>query len=178
MTELYKKAEDFARKAHEGQKRKSTNEPYIVHPLEVAQILRENGAPELLQIAGLLHDTLEDTATTTADIRNLFGPYILKLVQAESEDKSKTWEQRKLHTISQLPKETRDVQLICLADKLSNVRSLLKETQRQGDIVWTKFKRGKADQGWYYCGIRDALRCLNKTKMWQEYDNICKQLFD
>jgi len=178
MTDLYIKAEKFATEAHKGQQRKSTGEPYIVHPLEVARILRENGEPELVQIAGLLHDTLEDTSTTSAQIKNLFGPYVLQLVQAESEDKTKTWEQRKLHTISQLPKESHDVQMICLADKLSNVRSLLKEVNTKGDIVWTKFNRGKVDQGWYYKGICEALRKpLHNTKIWQEYNDICSQLF-
>ena len=51
----------FAAKAHEGQRRKGTDIPYITHPFEVAQILMEAGCDETLIIAGLLHDTLEDT---------------------------------------------------------------------------------------------------------------------
>ena len=61
--ERIKKALDFATIAHEGQKRFS-GEPYITHPFEVAKILAEMNVSTDMIIAGLLHDTLEDTATT------------------------------------------------------------------------------------------------------------------
>ena len=54
----------FASIKHQNQKRKGTNLPYIVHPMEVMQILTENGCSENVIVAGILHDTLEDTDTT------------------------------------------------------------------------------------------------------------------
>ena len=174
---LLEKADKFAEKAHQGQKRKSTGEDYIVHPREVAQILKEMGASEIVQVAGLLHDTLEDTTTTIGQLKNLFGDEVLRIVQSESEDKSKTWEQRKAHTIAMLPRESKAVKMVCLADKLSNVRSLYAEEQRQGSKLWDLFKRGKDKQGWYYCGICEALKSLHMTKAWQEYNELCNKLF-
>ena len=73
------RAYQFAEKAHEGQKRAS-GEPYVTHCLAVAAILAEIRVPPAVVIAGLLHDTVEDTPTTLADISNEFGEEIAKLV--------------------------------------------------------------------------------------------------
>ena len=66
------RAVEVAKKAHEGQFRK-TGEPYIIHPLAVKKILEEWGMDEDTIIAGILHDTIEDTDLTLDDIRNEFG---------------------------------------------------------------------------------------------------------
>ena len=63
-----KKAIEFATKAHEGQVRKYTGEPYIVHPLEVAEIVKTVEHTEEMLMAAVLHDTVEDTDTTIEDI--------------------------------------------------------------------------------------------------------------
>ena len=70
----------FAAKKHQNQKRKGTNLPYIVHPMEVMQILTENGCNENVIVAGILHDTLEDTDTKPEEIEAEFGKDILELV--------------------------------------------------------------------------------------------------
>jgi GTP pyrophosphokinase len=77
--EMVMKAYKFAEKAHEGQKRVS-GEPYITHCVSVAAILAEMKVPPAVVIAGLLHDTVEDSATTTLDIKNNFGEEIARLV--------------------------------------------------------------------------------------------------
>ena len=93
---------EFATKKHNGQLRKGTLISYIVHPLEVMQILYSMRADTNLMIAGILHDTLEDTNTTPEEIKKLFGKDVLNLVESNSEDKSKTWCERKTHTIKEL----------------------------------------------------------------------------
>src|SRR5690606_17487759 len=70
---------DFATEAHQGQKRKS-GEPYIVHPLSVANVLIEWGMDIDSVLAGVLHDTVEDTKVTLDDIENLFGRNVAFLV--------------------------------------------------------------------------------------------------
>jgi GTP pyrophosphokinase len=77
--ELVMRAYRFAEKAHEGQKRAS-GEPYITHCLAVAQILSELKVPPTVIVAGLLHDTVEDTPVTLDDIRSQFGDEVAKLV--------------------------------------------------------------------------------------------------
>ena len=75
-----KKAIEFATKAHEGQIRKYTGEPYIVHPLEVSDIVSTVEHTEEMLMAAVLHDTVEDTDTTIEDIDREFGPIVAQLV--------------------------------------------------------------------------------------------------
>ncbi|MDO9085731.1 MAG: bifunctional (p)ppGpp synthetase/guanosine-3',5'-bis(diphosphate) 3'-pyrophosphohydrolase [Anaerolineaceae bacterium] len=77
--EMVMKAYKFAEKAHEGQTRVS-GEPYITHCVSVAAILAELKVPPAVVIAGLLHDTVEDSPTTTLDVKNNFGEEISRLV--------------------------------------------------------------------------------------------------
>lgn len=80
---------EFAAKAHGEQKRKGTDIPYISHPFAVGMILQQAKCEEDVVMAGILHDTLEDTETTEDDIRSLFGEKVLALVIGASEpDKS------------------------------------------------------------------------------------------
>ncbi len=81
------KALYFAGKAHKDQSRKGSQSiSYIVHLLEVAMILKDNNMLEDLIIAGLLHDTLEDTKTSKNDIQSEFGATVLDLVMGASEE--------------------------------------------------------------------------------------------
>jgi (p)ppGpp synthase/HD superfamily hydrolase len=142
---------EFAAKAHSGQYRKATKIPYIVHPLNVAQILIEHGWGEAVAVAGVLHDTVEDTPVTLADIEQKFGADIAAWVQGASEpDKSDTWENRKQHTIDHLKTAPLEVVLIACADKLDNIRSMGQDYARLGESFWTRFNRPKAQQQWYY----------------------------
>src|SRR5437763_7093474 len=78
--DLIKKAYVYSAKVHQGQVRKS-GEPYLIHPLEVAGLLAELKLDEASIVAGLLHDTIEDTLATPAEIRELFGDEVLSLVE-------------------------------------------------------------------------------------------------
>lgn len=149
---------EFAARAHLGQIRKGSDIPYISHPFEVALLLDEAGADDTLFIAGLLHDTLEDTSVTPEAIRERFGEEVLTLVQNASEDKSKTWEERKTRTIDRLTK-TRDQRIVMLAcaDKAANLRSTRYNYEEHGEKVWDRFNRGKDQFKWYYHGVIKAL---------------------
>ena len=78
-TTLIDKAVDVATKAHEGQLRK-TGEPYIIHPLAVKKILEEWNMDDDTVIAGILHDTVEDTPLTLNEIKEQFGKDVAFLV--------------------------------------------------------------------------------------------------
>src|SRR5512142_2857068 len=77
--DLIKKAYVYSAKVHQGQIRKS-GEPYLIHPLEVAGLLAELKLDEASIVTGLLHDTIEDTLATKADVEELFGKEIAGLV--------------------------------------------------------------------------------------------------
>ncbi len=129
-----KKAVEMATTAHEGQFRK-TGEPYIVHPLAVKKILEEWGMDEDTIIAGILHDTVEDTSLTLDDIRKEFGETVAFLVDGVTKISNARDGMRDIDTY--LP-ETKDnflrlmvalgedirVLIIKLADRLHNIRTL------------------------------------------------------
>jgi len=167
----------FATRKHAGQLRKGTDIPYITHPMEVMQILTASGCTEDVIIAGILHDTLEDTKTSPMEILDLFGEKVLKLVAAESEDKSKTWKERKQATIDRLGYAESNVAMICFADKLSNLRSMAADKAGIGDKLWERFNASKDDIEWYYRQIFEKVQELEHTKMYQEYSMLLNEVF-
>lgn len=153
-------AREFAAKAHEGQFRKGTKRPYIVHPVEVADIVGTMTGDEDVICAALLHDTIEDCEEVSEGLlRSRFGDRVASLVVGESEDKSKSWEVRKSTTIRHLKHAPREVQMIGLADKLSNMRDIDRDYPIFGESLWLRFRmQSKKAIGWYYKGVREALQ--------------------
>jgi len=168
----------FAARKHAGQTRKGTDTPYIAHPMEVMQILLAEGScSEDVIIAGILHDVIEDTGTAPAEILEHFGEDVLKIVAAESEDKSKTWKERKQATIDHLAGASLKAKLVCCADKLSNLRSMAADKETVGDMLWERFNAGKSDIEWYYWGIAAALPELAGYKMYGELTALNNEVF-
>ncbi|HHW69587.1 MAG TPA: HD domain-containing protein, partial [Tenericutes bacterium] len=101
---ILEKAKKFAIEAHKGQVRKSEpDKPMIIHPINVANILKEYGFDENVIAAGYLHDVVEDTKYTNDDIKEMFGEDIESLVMGATEpDKSLSWYERKKHTIENI----------------------------------------------------------------------------
>ena len=173
-------AMEFAVKAHEGQLRKGTKRPYIVHPVEVADIVTYITQDEEIISAALLHDTIEDCKGVTKEIiEKRFGKRVAHIVSCESEDKTKTWKERKSHTISKLEKDPFEVQIIALADKLSNLRSIDRDILLIGDKIWERFKMKDKDIiGWYYKGVRDSLKkSLGQYDAFKEYSGLVDKIF-
>lgn len=154
------KAVAFATKAHEGQYRKGTRRPYIVHPIEVGEIVSSMTEDEEVISAAYLHDTIEDCPGVTEEVlAEEFTPRVAGMVSQESEDKSKSWIERKSFTICHIKDADEDVQKIALADKLSNMRDIDRDYPVFGEELWNRFRMKEKEKiGWYYKGIRDALR--------------------
>jgi len=171
------KAIIFAAKKHAGQPRKGTDIPYIVHPIEVMKILIENNCSEKAVIAGILHDTIEDAGVRPHEIRNKFGKDILELVQTESEDKSKSWEERKQATIYHLKSASLETRLVCCADKLANIRSMADDKAAVGDKLWERFNATKDRIKWYYQGVSSAMVELENYPMYKELNALINEVF-
>lgn len=175
---MIQKAVAFATKAHEGFVRKGTNIPYITHPLETAVIVSMMSEDEELIAAALLHDVIEDTAITKEELEENFGTRVFQLVCAESEDKSKSWLERKTSTIEHLQVAGRDEKILTLGDKLSNMRSTARDYLAIGDQIWNRFnEKRKSYQGWYYVSVAKALADMEEFSCYQEYLALCKYVF-
>ncbi|HOA43091.1 MAG TPA: HD domain-containing protein, partial [Bacillota bacterium] len=123
ITRAYLKAEQI----HEGQKRKSGDD-YVVHPMAVAEILADLGMDENTIVAGLLHDAVEDTPYTLADLENDFGEEVALLVDGVTKLKSLVYESKEERQAENLRKMflamSKDIRvlIIKLADRLHNLR--------------------------------------------------------
>ena len=150
------KAIEFATKAHEGQLRKGTSRPYIVHPIEVGDIVSTMTRDEEVISAAILHDTIEDCEGISQRIlAQTFSERVASMVAQESEDKSRTWMERKRATIEHLRTASREVQMIGLAD----MRDIDRDYPIVGEELWNRFRmKDKNTIGWYYKGVRDALQ--------------------
>jgi len=155
--EMIKKASLFAREAHLGQFRKGEEGiPYIVHPIAVFEILRRSGASVEAQLAGILHDVVEDTNHSLEDISSRFGTSISSIVDFVSEeDKSLSWKKRKIAYIERLKKAPFDAVFVSAADKLHNLRSTLIDYEIHGEEVWSMFNSKKDGQFWFYSTLID-----------------------
>jgi (p)ppGpp synthase/HD superfamily hydrolase len=144
--------------AHVGQVRKGTNTPYISHPYAVGMMLARAGCAEDMVIAGILHDTVEDTDLTLDYIEEHFGPGVARIVEGCSEPhKGNPWEERKSHTLQYLRTAPWDIRVVSCADKLHNIQTVSETYQSIGDRVWERFKRGRKEQEWYYRGLVESL---------------------
>ncbi len=178
------KAIVFATEAHSGAFRKGGKTPYVVHPMEVAAIA--SGMTDDLEVlaAAVLHDVIEDTPTTAEELENEFGKRVADLVLADSEDKKEgvppeeTWKARKSALLEYLSKASREEQVIILADKLSNLRSMWHDYTEIGDEMWKKFHvSDKDEQKWYYDGIAVGLDKVKGTDAFQEYVELLFAVF-
>jgi (p)ppGpp synthase/HD superfamily hydrolase len=150
---------ETAARAHAGQVRKGTDIPYISHPYAVGMMLARLGCAEEVIAAGILHDTVEDTYITLDWIRDHFGEKVALIVEgcSEPDHGSLPWEARKEHTLEYLRTAPWEIRLVACADKLHNIRSVAAAREGAGENVWSRFKRGRAEQEWYYRGLVDSL---------------------
>jgi GTP diphosphokinase / guanosine-3',5'-bis(diphosphate) 3'-diphosphatase len=127
--ELVRKAYEFSQRIHTGQTRAS-GEPYLVHPLSVAQVLAEMKMDPVAIAAGLLHDSVEDTTVTTVDIRQEFGEQVAHIVEGVTKIDQidfATREEQQAENLRKMMLAMVDdirVVLIKLADRLHNMRTL------------------------------------------------------
>lgn len=182
---LLSKAIAFAANAHCGAKRKGTDVPYILHPLEAAAITGTMTQDREALAAAVLHDVLEDTPVTIKDLAKEFPGRVCEYVYAVSEDKrtnecaAATWEKRKQETIDAIHRETRlPVLMIELGDKLSNMRAIARDYLIAGDALWERFnQKDKKKHEWYYRSLTEALDTLDVYPAWREMDRLVHEVF-
>lgn len=183
--ELFDEALIYACEKHSGQRRKLSDLPYILHPMEVASIVSTMTDSQEMLAAALLHDTVEDADSTFEEIKEKFGKRVALLVLTETEDKraerppAETWRQRKEETLTILQNtHDIDVKKLWLGDKLSNVRSFYREYAENGPEFWNNFNQSDpVQQKWYYTTIADALSELKDYEAYKEYVRLIGLIF-
>lgn len=153
----------LANELHAGQSRKASEVPYLAHVLSVSATVLEYGGDEDVAIAALLHDVVEDCGgQTTADLlRVRFGDRVTGIVLACSdtmECPKPPWLERKTAYIAHMVDAHLDVLLVCAADKLHNLQSLLREERRLGPSLWQHFRAGRDGTLWYYERLLNIFR--------------------
>jgi GTP diphosphokinase / guanosine-3',5'-bis(diphosphate) 3'-diphosphatase len=136
------RALDFAARRHAAQRRKGAKaEPYINHLAEVALLLAEasDGGDPALVMAGLLHDTIEDTGTTREELSSAFGEDVAALVGEVTDDRRLDRETRKALQVQTAGHKSRRARMIKIADKTSNLRSVAESPP----VTWTAGRKAQ-----------------------------------
>lgn len=163
----------YANQVHHGQQRKGTGIPYMAHILGVTAIALEYGADEDEGIGALLHDAAEDGGgeARLAEIRARFGDAVGDIVLGCSdslvehpEDKL-PWRERKEQYLAHVEVASRSVCLVSAADKLHNVRSIVRDLRLNGDEVWDRFQGRRDGTLWYYEAVADALARRDRSQL-------------
>ena len=183
--ELVSEAISFAVKAHDGMRRKKSEAPYILHPMEAAVIVGTMTDDQNLIAAAALHDVVEDAGITIEEVGEKFGKRVRELVESETEDKradlppSDTWRIRKEESLAVL-KNTDDigVLMVWLGDKLANMRSIYRDFKVEGVAMWQRFNQKDVnEQAWYYRSVAELTRRLSDTSAWLEYKTLTELVF-
>ena len=183
--ELVSEAIVFAAKAHDGMRRKKSEAPYILHPMEAAVIVGTMTDDQNLIAAAALHDVVEDAGITILEIEEKFGKRVRDLVQSETEDKradlppAATWRIRKEESLDVLRNtDDLDVLMVWLGDKLANMRSIYRDFKVEGHAMWQRFnQKDVSQQAWYYRSIVHLTERLSDTSAWLEYKTLTELVF-
>ena len=115
----------FARARHRGQRREIDHAAFIAHPIEVGRLLCGDGQPDEIVAAGLLHDVLEKTATTSAELQRRFGSRIAQVVESVSDDPSLgDYQARKRDLRDRVAHADAGTRAVFAADKIAKAREL------------------------------------------------------
>jgi len=163
---------DFAARKHAHQRRKGINaEPYINHLTEVALLLAEatGGEDAALVMAGLLHDTIEDTETTPRELQAAFGADVASLVAEVSDDTRLPREERRRRQVQSAPGKSARARMIKLADKIANLRSIAESPP----VGWSGRRKRE-----YVAWAREvaAASCPTNERLERQFEEAARRL--
>ena len=181
LTKRFQEALVYAAQLHAGQTRKGSDTPYIAHLLSTSSLVLEAGGDEDQAIAALLHDAVEDQGgkKTLQQIRTHFGDHIADIVDSCSDAYSipkPPWRERKEAYLAHLPDASAPARLVSLADKVHNARSILRDLQQDGELVWEKFKGGRAGTLWYYQKLLSTFTETNRGFLVDELQRVVSEI--
>ena len=137
---LAREAYELLVEKHAGQRQKVNGRPYVEHPIAVASDVSKAGLGSEIVAAALLHDIVEDSETTAAEIKDRFGENVAALVEAMTDTAEvEPYERRKAIHRERIVAAGPDAAAIFAADKLNNVRALRSAYAEEGEEVAKRF---------------------------------------
>jgi (p)ppGpp synthase/HD superfamily hydrolase len=176
----------YAHQVHHGQRRKGTGIPYVAHILAVTAIAMEYGASEDEAIGALLHDAAEDGGgeARLAEIRARFGDAVGDIVfgcsdsLVEHPEDKLPWRERKENYLAHVAAASDSVCLVSAADKLHNVRSIIRDLRDHGDDVWDRFQGQRDGTLWYYEAVAHALLLRSRSPLTRDLQRAVEELLE
>ena len=133
---ITRRALEFAAERHRGQRREADDAAFILHPLEVAQLLSNRGYPDEVVAAGVLHDSLENTDATLLELERRFGEEVARLVRSVSEPSADgTYAERKARLRAAVADAGPDAAAVYAADKVAKARELRMSIARDWSVA-------------------------------------------
>ena len=187
LTPKIQKAIVRATKLHWNQVRKGDGFPYIIHPYSVAFIVSRYTDHEDTITAAFLHDVLEDIKRdrySDQDMIDEFGQKVYKIVKGVSEDKDAsiskaeektTWEERKTKYLKHLKQVSEGSLIICAADKVHNLQSMIDAYKQQGESLFSKFNSPPDKKLWFYGEVLRILKEKLRNKIVKELELVYKE---
>lgn len=159
---------------HQGQVRKGQSPyPYITHPFAVSCIIADYTNDEDTIIAGLLHDTLEDTEYSEKELEVDFGPRVLEIVLGVTEDKNvKTWQARKASYLAALKHAPPESYIVAAADKIHNLRSVVEEYHEDPEGYLRNFGGSLEERFAHYERLADLFGVKLGNDIIREFDHV------
>ncbi|TVQ96077.1 MAG: HD domain-containing protein, partial [Deltaproteobacteria bacterium] len=163
LTDRFAEAFAFAHARHAARQhyRKGTSIPYVAHLMGVSALVLQHGGDETEAIAGLLHDVVEDTPTSLAEVRERFGEGVAAIVDictdAQDAAEKPPWRPRKERYIARIRTAPLAARRVIAADKLHNAQAIVRDHETHGDALWARFTAPPGETAWYYGAVRDTL---------------------
>lgn len=182
---LVTQAAIFAAQAHDGMLRKGSKIPYIAHPMEAAAIAATVTDDPHVLAAALLHDVMEDCGVMYEELLARFGRRVADLVREDSQcqrapgGNRASWCVRKREAVARLAASGREAKIIVLADKLSNIRAICRDYEREGEALFQRFNQSdKRFHAWYYRSCAKLTQDeLGDTAAWREMNALVERVF-
>lgn len=182
------KALQIATNVHWEQKRKGIRDPYIIHVVAVTLMVSRHTDDQKVVCAALLHDVLEDVPDqvySRADMERDFGTRVVQIVESVSEPKhagmskeeeKQTWQQRKEVYLQRI-RESNDegTILICAADKIHNLSSMVEGYRALGNAIWKNFNNPPDKKLWFYDQVYHSLAKKSDHRLVRELKEALNQ---
>jgi len=181
------RAVSFAIETHEinqKQKRKGKDIAYITHPLTVGLILSRCGASDEVVVAGILHDTVEDSVddhkVTIAMLQERFGKKVAELVTSVTEtNRALPWSERKREALEHVASFSHEALLVKSADVISNATEIIDDHKHDGDSVFARFNAPKIDVLQNYLWVITAIiKCWPDSPLAEDLRSVANGLQD